>query len=493
MNKITRVKFENHPVLNNCEINLVDKKEFNEEEYLTFIIGQNGTGKSKLLMAIVEFLIKIQKLSINPKYKLTVDYGIELDIFQNGVIHTFKYYKDFEYSSTVKKDLNEIMHDNIIVSAYTFNDKFTFSENDEFYKYCGLRTTSNNIFVNVPFETTFINLTEIIFNEDKLKVTNIVFEELNLKRKVTVFYKLKNNKVYNNPKFKTILNEFKISENISLQSIELFKSIILSTIGRSKLKNYKISRFISNNEDVKKLLEFLFNNLNLHSFNRLSFCWEDELTVNEIDENIIFKDNIEFFKILREIGVFQFDKFLVYRNESFDFSEASSGEFHFLSLFTSILSNIRENSLVIIDEPEISLHPNWQNKLIDTLRPMFESYPKAQFIIASHSHLMVSSLKGEKSSLISMKINGTGVEIKNHNKINTYGWSAEQILFDVFGMVTDRNYYLSLKLQEIITEMASLKPNKTLIEKNIEELKSLDLSNLNPKDPFKIIIDNILK
>ena len=40
MKKITRVKFYNHPVLKDSEINLVDKTEFNNQEYISLIIGQ---------------------------------------------------------------------------------------------------------------------------------------------------------------------------------------------------------------------------------------------------------------------------------------------------------------------------------------------------------------------------------------------------------------------------------------------------------------------
>lgn len=381
----------------------------------------------------------------------------------------------------------------MIVNVYTFNDKYPFVDLDNFYNYCGLRTTSNNIFVNVPIEDCFLNLTSILKNPLKRSVTNDIFKELNLKRKISVNYILKSNKILNNPQFISIKTDYIETSVISQYQIEKFKEITLSTLNKGKLKNYKVQRFINNNEEVEKVLKFLYSNEKLEKNNKLQFFWEDTIDQVELSENILFFANIDIYMILREIGLFQFDTFNVFRNEYFDFNNVSSGEFHFLSLFSSILSNIKDNSLIIIDEPEISLHPNWQNKLLDTLLPIFVSFPKAQVIVASHSHLMVSSLRKSKSSLISMKNVDSQIQIKNLDKLNTFGWSAEQILFDVFGMVTDRNYYLSIKIQTIIDEMTAIKPNKNKIEELKNELRNFDLNGLNDKDPMKLILNKMLK
>ena len=53
--------------------------------------------------------------------------------------------------------------------------------------------------------------------------------------------------------------------------------------------------------------------------------------------------------------------------------------------------------VVIIDELDLSLHPNWQRRIVNTLIRIF---PKVQFICASHSPFVVQSLKA--GQLISM-------------------------------------------------------------------------------------------
>lgn len=494
MKKITRVKFYGHPVLKDSEINFVDVDELNNLEYISLIIGQNGTGKSQLLDATTSFLNNIYRYKDNiESFKSDIQYGIEIDIFFNNEIYTIKYNEKLTFSHNGIINVSDILHDNLIVNVYTFNDKYPFVDLDNFYNYCGLRTTSNNIFVNVPIEDCFLNLTSILKNPVKRSVTNDIFKELNLKRKISVNYILKPNKILNNPQFISIKTDYIETSVISQFQIEKFKEITLSTLNQGKLKNYKVQRFINNDEEVEKVLKFLCSNEKLDKNNRLQYFWEDTIDQVELSENILFFANIDIYMILREIGLFQFDTFNVFRNEYFDFNNVSSGEFHFLSLFSSILSNIKDNSLIIIDEPEISLHPNWQNKLLDTLLPIFVSFPKAQVIVASHSHLMVSSLRKSKSSLISMKNVDSQIQIKNLDKLNTFGWSAEQILFDVFGMVTDRNYYLSIKIQTIIDEMTAIKPNKNKIEELKNELRNFDLNGLNDKDPMKLILNKMLK
>ena len=73
-------------------------------------------------------------------------------------------------------------------------------------------------------------------------------------------------------------------------------------------------------------------------------------------------------------------------------------------LYTNIFNNISRNSIVLIDEPEISLHPNWQIKYISFLKKVFAEYNSCHFIIASHSHYMVSDLNPENSSLITVNV-----------------------------------------------------------------------------------------
>ncbi|MFE7606563.1 AAA family ATPase [Brachybacterium paraconglomeratum] len=76
--------------------------------------------------------------------------------------------------------------------------------------------------------------------------------------------------------------------------------------------------------------------------------------------------------------------------DKIDVSLLSSGEQHLVALFTRLLFDTDEGSVVLIDEPEISLHPAWQHEFIDDLAQIQEK-THAQWVIATHSPSIVNS------------------------------------------------------------------------------------------------------
>lgn len=66
----------------------------------------------------------------------------------------------------------------------------------------------------------------------------------------------------------------------------------------------------------------------------------------------------------------------------------SSGEQHQLVLFFELLFEIEEDSLILIDEPELSLHVSWQKKFISDLKKIID-LNKFDVIIATHSPQLI--------------------------------------------------------------------------------------------------------
>lgn len=65
-------------------------------------------------------------------------------------------------------------------------------------------------------------------------------------------------------------------------------------------------------------------------------------------------------------------------------SHLSSGEQHMLVLFSELLFRVESNSLVMIDEPEISLHVTWQKQFLRDLQGVTE-LASFDVLIATHS------------------------------------------------------------------------------------------------------------
>ena len=84
-----------------------------------------------------------------------------------------------------------------------------------------------------------------------------------------------------------------------------------------------------------------------------------------------------------------------------DLRHLSSGEQHEVVLMYDLLMNVKEHSLVLIDEPEISLHVAWQKAFLDDLDRV-SSLTSLRFIIATHSPQIIGSWWDRAISLYSV-------------------------------------------------------------------------------------------
>ena len=65
-----------------------------------------------------------------------------------------------------------------------------------------------------------------------------------------------------------------------------------------------------------------------------------------------------------------------------DNKKLSSGEKQFLIVMLTVLLQRKRESILIMDEPEISMHIDWQRKLLQSLNRL---NPNCQLILATHS------------------------------------------------------------------------------------------------------------
>ncbi|MFJ2752388.1 AAA family ATPase [Streptomyces sp. NPDC087297] len=70
-------------------------------------------------------------------------------------------------------------------------------------------------------------------------------------------------------------------------------------------------------------------------------------------------------------------------------SQLSSGEQHELVLTYDLLFNVKPNSLVLIDEPEISLHVTWQKEFLNDI-VRIAAINSSRFIVATHSPQIIN-------------------------------------------------------------------------------------------------------
>ena len=73
-------------------------------------------------------------------------------------------------------------------------------------------------------------------------------------------------------------------------------------------------------------------------------------------------------------------------SKELQFQNLSSGERQIIFIFLKVLNGSIDQSLILMDEPEISLHLSWQEKLLDEITKINKS---SQIIIVTHSPAIV--------------------------------------------------------------------------------------------------------
>lgn len=140
------------------------------------------------------------------------------------------------------------------------------------------------------------------------------------------------------------------------------------------------------------------------------------------------------------------------------FEFLSSGYKSILYLLFSIIKEIefrfKEHQLkaedfdgiILIDEVEVHLHPEWQERIINVL---CETFKNAQFIVTTHSPHVIQT--AEPNEIIALHLDeNNDVLVRDDIMTGEYGfkgWTIEEILYDVMGMKTLRTE-LYLKFQK---------------------------------------------
>jgi len=141
--------------------------------------------------------------------------------------------------------------------------------------------------------------------------------------------------------------------------------------------------------------------------------------------------------------------------------------------FESDENYLNSPGIVLIDEIEQHLHPNWQRKIIPILTSVF---PKIQFFITTHSPQVISSVNSEHVFVCQDFTVG-----KMHLK--TKGVDSNSLLKFIFNSTERPKEYIDLvnKFDELIDKDADISELEKIIEKvsKLEEEDSgSDISNL---------------
>lgn len=161
---------------------------------------------------------------------------------------------------------------------------------------------------------------------------------------------------------------------------------------------------------------------------------------------------------------------------SVQFENLSDGEIVYFNTFSSIFMEIRRASkdgndcVLILDEPDLNLHPEWCRRFIDDCITLVNNYSDVdvQFIIATHSPYMISDVP--KENVFSLEVKEKMVEIKRAEK--TFAANIIDILSDTFFLDYSIGEFARKKLLKLDKEDYQYIDDpvlKTLIERSVED------------------------
>lgn len=168
----------------------------------------------------------------------------------------------------------------------------------------------------------------------------------------------------------------------------------------------------------------------------------------------------------------------------FSLKRASSGEQCLLVLMLGVAGHIQDHSLILIDEPEISLHPEWQERFMELLQAAFSDYSGCQFVIATHSPQIIARLSGTHSFIYHLR------KKRLYRASQFEHRSADYQLAELFETPGMMNEYISRVCFNII---AQLRADRVLTREMKREIDWLfkTRAKLDSSDKLRGLIDSL--
>jgi predicted ATPase len=457
-------------VLYDCEFS--DKSTRDRTDiFTTLIIGENGVGKSFLLKLIADFF----RFIANPtkpnqiKYEqVYISYRIDSDFYtleKNKNSVTYK-------KNSVRAEKSDIkLPTKILTLSFMVNDKFSFSndkesnekhlENDDGYKYLGIRATSNATYTSTIQKKLLNAILKILKQPQRIQSLNKINDFIGLKNSIEIEYTLKRKTLF--------------SRGVTVDFLDKRMKSILSK------KEFLNKEFVENSHVIPQDLYTFIKTLR----SRFNTCRDRfSFSINTLDSSVLeFYKNHIYLRLMESLELISSPDIKFLKDDSVDFEHTSSGEKHFIFTMINLLSEIENNTLILIDEPELSLHPSWQMQYIKLLKAITVNFNTTHCLLASHSHFMVSDLTPQSSSLVTLNKGSSSDGEYRYSKLipyDTFAWSAENILYEVFHLRTTRNMYFESDLVSLLKLVSEKSQDINEIQRLYEKLNSYVFNHNDP-------------
>ena len=373
--KIRKISFENHNILGNITFDFTDK---NGNTVDTIIIaGENGCGKSVFLNELFQ-------------YNATVTYSERVE----------KIEAEFEISETEKVLIqNRLKYNHLpLIGGNIITIKHDFSNSIYKQPTVTYHFGPNNTEKTTTNYFSFWNdnsLFKFIFSDTKINFTPNQINHVTSKNLDEDFSQA-----------------IKSSDKIATEITQLLIDI-------DDLDNADLAKWVKQNpkvappEDVQSTRMKRFTNA-FHSI----FPNKRYFGINNIKNRKV----VEFEEHGKRMSI----------------ENLSSGEKQIVFRGGFLLQNQKtsEGAVILVDEPELSLHPKWQIEILSFLKKLFtnsEGQQTSQLIVATHSPFIIHNATRANDKVIVMKKDENGKVYVSQNP-EYYSWTEAQLVREAFNI-----------------------------------------------------------
>jgi hypothetical protein len=148
------------------------------------------------------------------------------------------------------------------------------------------------------------------------------------------------------------------------------------------------------------------------------------------------------------------------------FKDGSSGELSLIATLTFLSQRAAEKGVIIIDEPENSLHPAWQRAYLERILAITSLW-RPHIFIATHSPLIVSgALNLQDIDVGVFSLSDSKIKLLSHEE---YG--LEETMWNLFDTITPVSHFLS---QELVRIVDKVKRGTSSVEGAYADIKKLE-------------------
>lgn len=466
--------------LNKIEIRLCEG--FNAQptdNIFSVIVGKNGAGKSRFLTAIADHIVK------------------EPNFFGEG-------FKKVIAVSTSPFDKFKI----------TYKSKERAS-NECPYHYIGMKNSSLS---RAPAISLIASIATGLIDNFLLSHRNSqlakVFDILGFQSEVTLVMKLNNQRPERQVELEDYRVEALVQANIlsSTEQEDTHSYGVKWLLGRGFVLSEKlISKIIGITETELNRLDYALDQVTYflakqklgaitldyaHSLayspssssfaSNFNDAFESERRISSLFEDLQYSnETLEHLSLLLRYELVQINDVRLRKagEQNMSLRRASSGEQCMMVIMLGIAGNIEDESCILIDEPEISFHPEWQERFIELLTHAFSNYSGCHFIIATHSPQITAKLNSKNCYV-------TSLNTKNMFRSDFFSnKSADFQLAEIFDAPGTNNEYimrLTFNLLAILRSKQKISAAESQLLKKLVDLRS----TLDASDPVGNLIDS---